>query len=231
MAGNLTRSATRNLLLKGMSEADFALLEPSLQAIDLPLRMTLEARNKRVEHVYFLERGIASVVANGSGRPGIEVGIIGREGMTGISLLLGNGDRVPNETYIQMEGHGQRIRADAMRKAIDQSNELHRQLLHFVHAFLTQTTRTALANGRSKIEERLARWLLMACDRADGDDLRLTHEFLSIMLGVRRSGVTTALQELERRGLITYKRGIITIVDRKGLEISSNGTYLTPYAG
>jgi CRP-like cAMP-binding protein len=231
MAGNLTRSATRNLLLKGMSEADFALLEPSLQAIDLPLRMTLEARNKRVEHVYFLERGIASVVANGSGRPGIEVGIIGREGMTGISLLLGNGDRVPNETYIQMEGHGQRLRADAMRKAIDQSSGLHRYLLHFVHAFLTQTTRTALANGRSKIEERLARWLLMACDRADGDDLRLTHEFLSIMLGVRRSGVTTALQELERRGLITYKRGIITIVDRKGLEISSNGTYLTPYAG
>jgi CRP-like cAMP-binding protein len=231
MAGNLTRSATRNLILKRLSEADFALLEPHLESIDLPLRMTLETRNKRVEYVYFPERGLASVVANGSGKPGIEVGVIGREGMTGVSLVLGNGDRVPNETYMQMEGHGQRIRAEAMREAIDQSNALHRQLLHFVHAFLTQTTRTALANGRSKIEERLARWLLMACDRADGDELRLTHEFLSIMLGVRRSGVTTALQELERRSLITHKRSTITIIDRKALEKASNGAYLTPYAG
>jgi CRP-like cAMP-binding protein len=91
-----------------------------------------------------------------------------------------------------------------------------------------QTTQTALANGRSKIEERLARWLLMAHDRVDGDELPLTHEFLSVMLGVQRSGVTIALQELERKGMIAHRRSFIRIVDREGLQEDCNGTYLPP---
>ena len=103
----------------------------------------------------------------------------------------------------------------------------HRAMLHYAHAFLLQTTTTALANGRSNIEERLARWLLMADDRIDGDQLPLTHEFLSLMLGVRRSGVTTALQALEKKGLISRKRGTILILDRKALGgCRSNGTYV-----
>jgi CRP-like cAMP-binding protein len=105
---------------------------------------------------------------------------------------------------------------------------LHQVLLRYVHAFLTQTTQTAMANGRGKIEERLARWLLMAQDRVGGNELKLTHEFLAVMLGVRRSGITTALQELERKGLIVHRRTIITIADREGLEESSNGAYLPP---
>lgn len=231
MAGNLTRSATRNLILKQLSEADFARLEDHFEAVELPLRTMLEPRGKRVEHVYFLERGLASVVANGGGGAGIEVGVIGREGVTGISLVLGNRDRAANETYIQMEGHGQRMSADALHSAIEESRELHSKLLQYVHSFLLQTTRTALANGRSNIEERLARWLLMASDRGDGDDLHLTHEFLSTMLGVRRSGVTAAVQELERRSLIKAQRGVITILDRKALEKASKGAYLGPFAG
>ena len=99
-------------------------------------------------------------------------------------------------------------------------------MLRYAHAFLLQTTTTALANGRSKIEERAARWLLMADDRIDGDDLPLTHEFLSLMLGTHRPGVTIALQALEKAGLITTRRSHITIIDRKGLEKSSNGTYI-----
>ena len=114
-----------------------------------------------------------------------------------------------------------------MREADERSNTLHRAMLHYAHAYLLQTTTTALANGRSKIKERLARWLLMADDRIDGDQLPLTHEFLSLMLGVRRSGVTTALQALERKRLISRKRGNILILDRKGLEKLSNGTYQT----
>jgi CRP-like cAMP-binding protein len=98
-------------------------------------------------------------------------------------------------------------------------------MLRAAHAFMIQTTQTALANGRSKIEERLARWLLMADDRIAGDELRLTHEFLAMMLGVRRSGVTVALQGLERLGLISHRRGLIIILDRKALERNSNGTY------
>jgi CRP-like cAMP-binding protein len=146
--------------------------------------------------------------------------------MTGVSVLLGNGDRVPHEVYMQIAGGGQRLSAGALREAIAAITSLHQALLSYVHVFLMQTTQTALANGRSNIEERLARWLLMAHDRVDGDEIALTHEFLSVMLGVRRSGVTIAVEELQRKGFIAHRRSLITIVDRKGLEDSSNGTYV-----
>jgi DNA-binding transcriptional regulator YhcF (GntR family) len=148
--------------------------------------------------------------------------------MTGPSVVMGNSDRVPHETYMQVAGRGQRMSAELLRKAIGASVPLHHVLLRYVYSFMTQTTQTALANGRSKIEERLARWLLMAHDRVDGDRLPLTHEFLAVMLGVRRSGVTVALQELERKGLLEHRRSVIAIVDREGLEHSSNGTYTRP---
>ena len=110
--------------------------------------------------------------------------MIGRDGMTGVSVVLGNGDRVPHEVYIQVAGRGVHLPADRVREAIAKSVTLHQVLLRYVHDFLTQTTQTAMANGRGKIEERLARWLLMAQDRVDGNELRLTHEFLAVMLGV-----------------------------------------------
>ncbi len=214
-----------NKLLSRLSRADLRLLEPHLEAVDLPVRRQLESRNKPVGHVYFLDRGMASVVANGTHE--IEIGMIGREGMTGLSVVLdGDGkNRAIHETYMQIAGSGQRISADKLREADAGSASLHRELLRCAHAFMIQTTQTALANGRSKIEERLARWLLMAADRVDGNELPLTHEFLAIMLGVRRSGVTVALQGLERTGLIAHRRGVITILDREALEKSSNGTY------
>jgi CRP-like cAMP-binding protein len=214
-----------NHILSRLSPADLGLLEPHLQPIDLPVYRPLEGRNRRIDHVYFIEAGFASVVANGSGKPGIEVGIIGREGMTGLAIVMGQ-QRASHETYIQVAGKGQRIRADKLREADERSNTLHRAILHYAHAYLLQTTTTALANGRSKIEERLARWLLMAQDRIDGDRLPLTHEFLSLMLGVRRAGVTSALQVLEKKGLISRNRANIHILDRKGLEKRSNGTYV-----
>jgi CRP-like cAMP-binding protein len=216
-----------NKLLARLSRADARLLEDHLEAAELPVRKQLQARDKKVQHVYFLDSGVASIVANGGGRE-IEVGMIGREGMTGSSVLLGNGDHVPHEIYMQIAGRGQRLSAARLREAIAASASLHQVLLHYVHHFLTQTTQTALANGRSKIEERLARWLLMAHDRLDGDEVPLTQEFLAVMLGVRRSGVTAALQELERKGLITHRRSLITILDREGLEESCNGAYTRP---
>ena len=197
-----------NRILSRLSPADLGLLEPHLEPVDLPVHRPLEGRNRRIDYVYFIEAGFASVVANGSSKPSIEVGIIGREGMTGLAIVMGQ-QRAPHDTYIQAAGKGQRIRAAKLREADERSNTLHRAMLHYAHAFLLQTTTTALANGRSKIEERLARWLLMADDRIDGDRLPLTHEFLSLMLGVRRSGVTTALQVLERKGLISRNRGNI----------------------
>ncbi|TMJ71060.1 MAG: Crp/Fnr family transcriptional regulator [Alphaproteobacteria bacterium] len=214
-----------NRILSRLSRQEFALLEPHLEAVDLPVRKTLEARRKRIDQVYFIESGFASVVANGTNKPSIEVGIIGREGMNGLAIVMGH-DRAQHDTYIQVAGHGLRISAAKLREADERSMILHRAMLRYAHAFLLQTTTTALANGRSKIEERAARWLLMADDRIDGDDLPLTHEFLSLMLGTHRPGVTIALQALEKAGLITTRRSHITIIDRKGLEKSSNGTYI-----
>lgn len=214
-----------NRILSRLSPADLRLLEPHLEAVELPVRRKLETRNRRVEHIYFPESGIASVVANGESD--IEVGIIGREGMTGLSVVMCNDGRVPHETYMQVGGKGLRIAADDLREAIAASVVLHHVLLRFAYAFMIQATQTALANGRGKIEERLSRWLLMADDRVDGSEFALTHEFLASMLGVRRSGVTVALQQLERAGLIAHKRGVIAILDRQALEERSNGIYCT----
>jgi CRP-like cAMP-binding protein len=216
-----------NRILSRLSREDLGLIEPHLESVDLPLRKLLEARRKRIDDVYFMEAGFASVVANGASKLSIEVGIIGREGMTGLAVVLGT-DRASHETYIQVAGKGLRISATNLRKAIERSSSLHRPMLRYAHAFLLQTTTTALANGRSTIEERLARWLLMANDRIDGKDVPLTHEFLGLMLGTHRPGVTKAIQALEREGLIDARRGNITILHRKRLEKNANGAYVRP---
>ena len=140
--------------------------------------------------------------------------------MTGLAVLLGN-ERSKHETYMQAPGKGRRLKSSILRKAIVQRATLHRSLLRYVNYFLDQAAMTALANGR----ERLARWLLMADDRVDGAKLPLTQAFLARMLGVRRPGVTVAVQLLERKGLIERQRGSIVIIDRKQLEKLSNGTY------
>jgi CRP-like cAMP-binding protein len=221
-----SRSKTSNRILSRLSRADFGLLEPHLEGVDLPVRKHLETPKKRIDQVYFMEAGFASVVANGTSKPSIEVGIIGREGMTGLAIVLGN-DRASHATYIQAAGKGLRISAANLRRAIERSTTLHRPMLRYVHAFLLQTATTALANGRSTIEERLARWLLMADDRI-GNEIPLTHEFLGLMLGTHRPGVTIAVQTLEKKGFIATRRGGITLLDRKALEKRSNGTYVRP---
>jgi CRP-like cAMP-binding protein len=212
-----------NRLLSRLSPEESGILRPHLEAVDLPVRTQLEARNKPIQHAYFIEHGFASVVANGTGRS-IEVGLIGREGMTGLAIIMGS-DRSPHETFMQVGGDGQRISSGKLRQLMEEIPTLHRSLLRYGHAFVVQTAQTALANGRSKVEERLARWLLMANDRLDGDQVPLTHEFLSTMLGVRRSGVTLALNVLEKQGVIQAKRGTIVIVDRARLRKISNGAY------
>lgn len=229
MSGPASRGATKNRLLKRLSNDDFRLLEPHLAAVDLPVRRQIETPHRRIEHLYFPDSGFASVVANGVKDRCVEVGLIGREGVTGLAVIMGT-DRSPNDTFMQAAGAGQRISASAVHHAMEQSPTLRRTLLNYGHAFVIQTAQTALSNGRSKIEQRLARWLCMAHDRCDGDDLTLTHEFLAVMLGVRRPGVTLALATLEETGVIKAKRGVITIVDRKRLEKSTDGAYGAPEA-
>ena len=216
-----------NKLLSSLSTSDFDLLAPHLESVTLGLRKMLEKPNKRIEAVYFPETGFASVVAVQRGGKEVEVGLIGREGMTGLPIVLGN-HRSPHATYIQASGKGHSIPSSELRQAIQASASLRDALLKFVQAFGVQTTHTAICNARSKMDVRLARWLLMAQDRIQADQLPLTHEFLSLMLGVRRAGVTVALNTLRERKLISYRRGEITINDRKGMTRVAGDAYGTP---
>ena len=209
-------SFSSNTLLSSLSTSDFDLLAPHLEAVTLGLRKMLEKPDMRIEDVYFPETGFASVVAVQRSGKEVEVGLIGREGMTGLPIVLGN-HRSPHSTYIQVAGKGHSIPASKLRQAMQESLSLRDSLLKFVQAFGVQTPHTAICNARSRMDERLARWLLMAQDRIQSDILPLTHEFLSLMLGVRRPGVTVALKALRERGLISYRRGEITINDRKGM--------------
>lgn len=220
----LFSSDTKNTILAALSVDDFGLLKRHLTFVDLPVRRQLEKRNQAVDYVYFLESGLASVVISAGANQNIEIGIIGFEGMTGLSILH-ESDRALYETFIQSAGEGWRIPSGDLLDAIRSSPSLRTVLMHYAHTVTTQMAFTALSNGRFKVEERLARWLLMARDRSSSDTIALTHEFLAIMLGVRRPGVTNALNSLGRRKLIVSQRGNVTIIDRAGMEEAANGCY------
>jgi CRP-like cAMP-binding protein len=143
--------------------------------------------------------------------------------------LLGD-RRSPHSTYMQAAGHGQRIGTVELHKAMQKSASLQASLLKFVHVFMVQTAHTAIANARTKLDERLARWILMAHDRLDDRSMPLTHEFLSLMLGVRRAGVTEALQDLTAQKLIQSARGSVVVLNRKGIERMAGAAYGTPEA-
>jgi CRP-like cAMP-binding protein len=165
-----------------------------------------------------------SSVTNNSADGKIEIGVIGREGMVGLPVVLGV-DRSPYEFFIQMPGHGWRMAAHELEQAIQQNPSLHRYLLRYAQASHVQVSETAFANANSDIEARLARWLLMCHDRVDGDDVPLTHEFIAMMLGVRRPGVTVALHVLEGMQVIQAKRGLVTVLDREKLEELAEDAY------
>jgi CRP-like cAMP-binding protein len=222
-------SKTGNQLLASLAPADLALLKSYLESVELPLRRQLELRGRPIENIYFLDSGLASMVVSASANHNIEVAMVGREGMIGLPALLGI-ERPVHETFIQTAGNGWRISTEKLGAVIEQSSSLHRSLLHYAHTLVTQMAYTALANGRYKIEERMARWLLMADDRADGGAIYLTHEFLALMLGARRASVTLALSDLQKRGVLHIVRGCIAIRNRSALEEAANGSYGVPEA-
>jgi CRP-like cAMP-binding protein len=210
---------SRNRLLASLAPEDAERLRLHLEHVVLPLRQVLIERLEPIDHVYFIEAGIASDTAVTDDGEEMEVGIIGPEGLVGVAAVL-DMDSTSNRSFMQAPGMAQRIRVEELRRAMDESPMLRRLLHRYVHAFLAQTSQSAGCNGRHTLDQRLARWLLMAQDRL-GDDLPLTHEFLSIMLGVRRSGVTVALRALAQAGIVEQKRGHIRILDRARLEALS----------
>jgi CRP-like cAMP-binding protein len=205
-----------------MSKSDLASLGDA-ELVALPLRQSLERPQDGLAWVYFIEEGIASVVADVEGRMAVELGLVGKDGMVGLGVVYAD-EGSPFDTFMQIEGNGYRFSAEHVREAVANGKEFRGLLLRYARAFLIQVSTTALANGRAKLEERLCRWLLMVSDRV-GPQFKITHEFISLMLAVRRSGVTLALQLLEGKGLIRATRGAITIVDREGLIETANGAY------
>ena len=215
---------TRNQLLQAMRAEDLAALRPHLRYADLPLGEPLIRSHRPIEDLYFPDSGVVSITAEASkGR--VEVGMTGREGLIGaVPVLLGS-DRVASDCFIQIPGAAWRIPAAALSAAAEASPSLRRLLLRYVQTELVQARHTAYVNATFTLEPRLARWLLMCHDRVDGDDLPLKHEFLSVMLGVQRSGVTLALQALEGGGGIRGRRGRVQILDREPLRQVADASY------
>jgi CRP-like cAMP-binding protein len=215
---------SRNRLLVALSPADRALINPSLEAIGLDARQILEAPSKPIRHVYFVESGLVSVVGTTPQGHRIEAGMIGYDGMTGLGVVLGS-SRSRNETMVQSPRSALRLSPKSLREAMAASQTLTSTLLRYAYVFMLQSTQTALANGRGRLDERLARWLLMWHDRIDGDNLTITHDCIAPLMGVRRPRVTEVLGVLEGKGLVQLTRGNVRILDRRGLRLAANGFY------
>jgi CRP-like cAMP-binding protein len=216
--------APRNRLLAALQPQALAALRPRLQHVQLHLRQTLHRPGEPIAAVHFPETGWVSMLAPLDDGDAAEVGVVGREGMLGLPVLLG-ADNDDIEAMVQTPGTALRMDAAAFRGELERSPALRTLLLRYALVHHGQVARTAACNGRHHTEERLARWLLIAHDRAEGDDFPMTHELLSMMLGVRRAGVTVAAGALQRAGLIRYERGRIEITDRPGLESASCECY------
>jgi CRP-like cAMP-binding protein len=206
--------------LAALPPAILAKIKPKLTHVALTLRQPLYAPEAAIDHVFFPELGMISLVANLADGLQAEVGIIGQEGMLGVSLLAGV-DTPFSESMVQMAGAAYRMTANDFRIEIDANPAFRAILLRYNEALQAQVMQTAACNANHGLEQRLARWLLMAHDRADGDELRLTQEFLAMMLGVHRPSVTVTAGILQRAGLIRYAAGTVTVLDRASLEASA----------
>ena len=222
-----SQSEVRNRLLKAMPPQAYEILQPHMELSDLSLKQDLVVAGQPNAFVYFIESGLASVVAESSDGESVEVGHVGREGMAGYHVMLMTPSS-SHRTFMQSVGSAIRVRVDAFMGTMEQHRSMRNLLLRYIHCCEVQLGHSALANGRYSMHERLARWLLMCHDRLDGDDLPLTHEFLSLMLGVRRSGVTEQLHILEGLHAIKATRGNIRIIKREKLEEIAGGCYGVP---
>jgi CRP-like cAMP-binding protein len=209
--------ATRNRLLAALPPDDLGRLRPRLEAVELPFRKVLHAPGQPIEAVYFPETGYVSMLAYMEDGDAAEVGLAGYEGFVGLPVLLG-ADHDDIEGMVQSPGTALRMDAQAFREELERIPAFRTVLLRYALVHHGQVARTAACNGRHHVDQRLARWLLMARDRSEGDEFPMTHEFLSMMLGIRRAGITIAAGSLSKAGFIRYERGRIEVTDRPGLE-------------
>lgn len=205
-----------NRLLGMLSRRDYQRLRPHLRHVPLSYRQSLYRANRRLGSIYFIETGVGSLVNTMANGQAAEVGTIGNEGVVGLPLLLG-ADSAPTSVYVQVPGNGLCMSAARFRSELAKSASMRTVMLRYAHALFNQVAQSAACNHFHTLQQRCCRWLLMTYDRMQSEEFLLTQEFLAMMLGVQRTGVSAASSELQRAGLIRYSRGIVTILDRRGL--------------
>lgn len=215
---------TNNLLLGSLGVRERHALLPDDEPVKLHAGTRVMTAGQRLAHVYFPIDCAISLLIEATDQPLLEVGLIGREGMLGVPLILGGGQSSVSG-FVQTPGLAWRIEAARFGRCINESERLRRRMHRYVHVHMTQLTEAAACKHFHNLGERLARWLLMSADRLQSSDLTLTHEYLSNVLGVRRAGTTLAARGLQKRGLIDYARGHIALIDRAGLESAACPCY------
>jgi len=206
-----------NRLLAALPESVYGRLQPDLESVPLALGQVIYEAHDALSHVYFPTTAIVSLLYTMENGSSAEMGIVGRDGVVGIAVFMG-GDTTPNRAVVQSAGDALRLELAPFRREFRRVSELHRLLLLYTQALLTQMSQTAVCNRLHTVEQQLCRWLLLSHDRLESNELIMTQELIANMLGVRREGVSVAAHRLQRDGLIRYKRGHITILDRGGLE-------------
>jgi CRP-like cAMP-binding protein len=207
---------SKNRLLKSLSREDYERLHPNLHPVEFEYKRSLYQADQQIEFVYFLETGVASLVNNMKNGDAAEVGTIGNEGMVGLPVIFGD-SQAPTSVYMQVAGRGLQMKAKFFWQEMHRSSSLRMAMLHYAHAFFNQVAQSAACNTFHNLDRRCCRWLLMTHDRMQSDEFQLTQEFLAMMLGVQRPGVTLAAGELQRAGMIRYTRGNVTILDHAAL--------------
>lgn len=211
------QTPNQNRLLAALPAEEYAYLDPHLEHIQMPRGNTLCELDARVGYVYFPTTAIVSLLHISETGASTEIAMVGNDGMVNISLLMG-GETTTNVAVVQNGGHGYRLNGDVLKDAFSRPGSLQDLLLRYTQSLLTQIAQTVVCNRHHFVEQQLCRWLLLSLDRLPSNDLAITQERIANMLGVRREGITEAAGKLQKAGLITYRRGHITVLSRPGLE-------------
>ena len=224
MAAPVPSSPHQNHLLDALPVADYERLTANAEFVPLRLGDVLYEPGVKLRHVYFPTTAIISLLYVMENGASAEIAVVGNEGLLGISLFMG-GDTTPSRAVVQSDGHGFKVKADLLKTEFERFGAAMHLLLRYTQALITQMSQTAVCNRHHSIDQQLSRWLLLSLDRLTSNELTMTQELIGNMLGVRREGVTEAAGKLQKEGLIEYRRGRITVLDRKGLERHSCECY------